>query len=214
MIWSAYYQQRAIEGGRQPAVNTAGPIQIGAIIPLSGDVAAVGMPIKKAAELALEEINKSGGINGRQLRLNIRDGRCDAREAVNAAETLITIDHVPIIFNGGCSSETLAGAPLAERSRVILFSSSATSPEITNAGEYVFRNAPSDALQGRLLAEAAFARGFRRVGVLQEHTDYAADIRSVFSAKFKELGGEIKVESNNSSAVNVKAELTSLEAAG
>ncbi|KKU47714.1 hypothetical protein A3H10_03735 [Candidatus Uhrbacteria bacterium RIFCSPLOWO2_12_FULL_46_10] len=214
MIWSAYYQQRAIEGGRQPAVNTAGPIQIGAIIPLSGDVAAVGMPIKKAAELALEEINKSGGINGRQLRLNIRDGRCDAREAVNAAETLITIDHVPIIFTGGCSSETLAVAPLAERSRVILFSPSATSPEITNAGEYVFRNAPSDASQGRLLAEAAFARGYQKVGVLQEQTDYAVGISIIFSARLKELGGSVQVETYRSDAVNVRDELANLKNVG
>ena len=210
-MWSAYYQRQVVERVEKSVESTVGPITLGAIIPLSGEVAAVGVPIEKAAELAVEEINKAGGINGRQLKLTVRDGRCDAREAVNAAETFISIDHVSVIFAGGCSSETLAVAPLAERARVILFSPSATSPEITNAGEYVFRNAPSDASQGRLLAEAALARGYKKMGILQEQTDYAVGISTVFSARFQELGGTVKVETYRSDAMNVKDELTNLK---
>lgn len=210
-MWSAYYQQQVIERVEQPAVSAVGPITLGAIIPLSGEVAAVGVPIERAAKLAVQEINRGGGIGGRLLQLSVRDGRCDAREAVNAAETFISIDHVPIIFAGGCSSETLAVAPLAERARVILFSPSATSPEITNAGEYVFRNAPSDASQGRLLAEAAFARGYKKVGILQEQTDYAVGISTVFGARFQELGGSVKIETYRSDAVDVKDDLVNLK---
>lgn len=210
IIWSAYYQKRSLDRLEAIPADDNGPITIGAIIPLSGDVAAVGLPIRKAAELALSEINQAGGIDGRQLKMEVRDGRCDAREAVNAAETFINIDHVPIIFAGGCSSETLAVAPLAERAKVILFSSAATSPEITTAGEYVFRNAPSDASQGMILAEAAFNRGFKKMGILQERKDYTVGIGNVFQSRFTELGGSTETQIYESDAMDVKKELTSL----
>ena len=68
------------------------------------------------------------------------DGLCDGKGATNAVQKLINIDGVKIIIGGVCSGETLGAAPLAESSKVILFSPGSGSPDITNAGDYIFRN--------------------------------------------------------------------------
>ncbi len=103
---------------RKPAEK--GPIKIGFISALTGGAAAYGETEKNVVELALKEINDSGELN-RKLEAVYEDGKCDGKEAVTAAQKLINIDKVKIILGGGCSSETLGAAPLAEANKVILF---------------------------------------------------------------------------------------------
>lgn len=210
-VGTEYYEQWQNEKPQISISNSSGPIVIGAILPLSGDTGAVGVPIRNAATLAVKEINEKGGINGRPLQLEVKDSGCDARMAVNATLELIDNWHVPVIFGGGCSSETLAAAPLTERAQVILFSPSATNSEITTAGDYVFRNAPSDINQGRLLAEAAYSQGYKRVGVLSEEKDYTIGIMNVFHTRLKSLGGEAITETYHSETSDVKDQITALQ---
>lgn len=205
------YTLRVVQEHPRPLVEAQpGQLNIGAIIPLTGEAAAVGLPIRQAAELAIQEINDAGGVNGQPVRFIVEDGRCDPRTAVTGAEKLIAQYAVPIIFAGGCSSETLAVAPIAERQGRILFSPSATSPAITTAGDYVFRSAPSDASQGKILAEAAWARGYDTVGVLVEETDYAVGIADVFQRSFEALGGTVVSKFTGTDAATVSPQLTEL----
>ena len=212
LVVSAFVARRQADRVDAHPTNPTGPITIGALIPLSGSAAAVGIPIRQAAELAVNEVNAAGGIRGRAMQLAVRDSRCEPREAVNAGAAFITVDRVPVVFVGGCSSEVLAVAPLAERSETILFSPSATSPAITDAGDYVFRNAPSDASQGKLLAEAAIAAGYRQVGILQEDTDYAVGIADVFRTRLTTLGGTVTLQRYKSEADSVHDQLAAIAA--
>jgi len=190
-----------------------GTIKIGFIGPLTGSAASAGEPTQKAVALAVEEINNSGGIKGRPIKIIYEDGKCEGKEAVNAAQKLINIDKVKIIIGGFCSGETLAVAPIAEAAKIILFSTGSGSPDITNAGDYIFRNFPSDASSGRKIAELAIENNLKSIALLVETTDYAQAIKKVFNDHFSELGGKIPIdESFTSQSTDLRAQLTRIKA--
>lgn len=166
-------------------------IRMGVIAPLTGDAAAYGQSEKNAVELAVEEINSNGGIDGKLLEVIFEDGKCNGMDAVTAAQKLINVDRVKIILGGACSGETLAIAPLAEQNEVLVFSSFSSSPDLTDAGDFIFRNAPSDEIGGRDAVRMIYDDGHKRVAILSENTDYAQGVRRVAKEAFEEKGVEI-----------------------
>ncbi len=169
-------------------------VKVGLIGPLTGDVAVYGVPVSQAAKLAVDQINGKGGINGRQVALITEDSRCDAGAANTAMQKLATQDKVVGIIGGLCSSETLAAAPIAEQTKVPIISPASTSPDITLAGDYVFRVVASDSFQGKIGANLAASKGFRKAAVLYINNDYGVGLKSVFSETFRKKGGEIVLE--------------------
>lgn len=169
-------------------------MEVGAILPLSGNDAAYGETMRKVAQIALDNINANGGVNGKKLMFIWEDGKCNGNDASTAANKLININNVKIIYGGFCNSETLALAPIAEDAHVVVLSPASSSPDITNAGDYIFRNYPSDAAHGKVLAESAKDSGFMKVGILAERDDYTLGIQKAFEEKFVELGGGVVVE--------------------
>jgi len=167
-------------------------IKIGAVLPLSGDGASYGLPEQKALQLAVEEINANGGVGGKNIEVYFEDGKCEGKEATAAISKLISIDKVSFVFGGACSSETLAMAPIAEAAKVIVISPSSTNPDITNAGDYIFRTAPSDALAGKIAAlYAVNTMKAKKVAIISEQKDYAQGLRNVFKLFFTQNGGEV-----------------------
>lgn len=167
--------------------ETQAPIVIGAIGALSGDGAAYGIMTQNIAKIRVDEINAAGGINGRELQLLWEDGKCNAGDASKAAQKLLGVDKVSIIFGGVCSGETLGAAPITEKKKAILLTGVSSSAEVTNAGDYVFRTYPSDDGLGKLLAQYA-ENNFKKIGILTEQTDYAVTLTDVFTGNFS---GEI-----------------------
>jgi len=174
------------------AMESKDVFQFGVMLPLTGDAAAYGIPLQNAIELAVTEINSNGGISGKPVKLVTEDSKCDPKEGATAAEKLVNVDGVKVIFGGACSGETLGAAPITEAGQVILISPSATSPKVTTAGDYVFRLAPSDAGAGEVAAKFAFnTMQYGKIAIISETTDYAQGLRDVFTKKYTELGGEI-----------------------
>src|SRR6516162_5295367 len=123
---------------RHAELRAAEPITIGAVLPLSGDAARWGIPPRNAADLAIDEINGAGGIDGRTLRLMAEDDRCQPADGVAAFNKIMAAVTTPVILGAVCSSSTLTIAPLAEASKTVLISPASTSPKVTNAGDFVF----------------------------------------------------------------------------
>lgn len=171
------------------------PIKIGFIGPLSGDAASYGVDEKNSTILAVEEINEAGGINSRKLEIIYEDGKCSGKDAVSAAQKLINIDKVKIILGGACSGETLAIAPIAEQNKILLFSAFSSSPDITNSGDYIFRNSPSDldVAKGyvRFIVNKA---GYKKIAVMSENTDYASGVRKIFNEELRNMGGVVAAD--------------------
>ena len=169
-----------------------GPIKIGFIAPLSGDGATYGIDEKNATMMAVDEINSSGGINGRNLEVVYEDGKCTGKDAATVAQKLISIDKVKIILGGICSGETLAIAPIAEQNKAILFSAFSSNPDITNAGDYVFRNSPSDLDVAQGYADFIVKNlGYKNIAILSENTDYSIGARAVFVQRVASDGAKI-----------------------
>ena len=168
------------------------PINIGVLLPLTGDGASYGIPLRRSAELAINEINQDGGIAGRQIVAIFEDGQCSAEKAITATQKLINLDHINIIMGGACLEETLPIAPLAETAKVLVISPAVTNPELTKAGDFIFRTIPADTNTALIAAEYAYNKmDVRKVAVLSEKKDYAQGLRQTFKDKFASLGGEI-----------------------
>jgi len=189
-----------------------GPMKVGVILPLTGDAASYGEPFRNLVEIAVEEINANGGVNGNPMELIIEDGKCDGAAAANAAQKLINVDKVEIIIGGFCSSESLSVVPIAESAKVAMISPGSSSPKLTGISNYFVRNYPSDSAQGSVLANIAFTdKGWKNVAFIQEQTDYSLGVYTAFSETFSELGGATTNESFPSENTDFRSILTKLK---
>ena len=172
-----------------------GTITIGFVGPLTGDAAVYGAEEKNAITLALKEINEAGGINGKTLAVVYEDGKCAGKDATTAAQKLISVDKVKVILGGTCSGETLAIAPIAEQNKVIVMSAFSSSPDITAAGDYIFRNSPSDLDVAKGYANYIVnKKGYKNVAILSENTEYGVGVRKVFVDEMNNLGGTVTTD--------------------
>jgi len=162
---------------------------------LTGDGAEIGKGAQKGMELAVSEINEEGGINGRKLKILYEDSASQPGQAVSALQKLIDANKPPIVLGAIFSTLTLAMAPVAERNHVVLLSPGSSNPNITNAGDYIFRNYPSDNYEGKISAEYIFGQlGIKSVTILYVNNDYGVGLRDVFSKRYRELGGSVALE--------------------
>ncbi len=168
----------------EKAQQKAEDIKIGVLITYTGGLAQFGEAMANGAKLAAQEINKAGGINGKNITLILEDTGTDPAKAAEAAKKLIDVDNVQVIIGAVSSSETLAVANYSERLKVVLISPSSTAPSLTNAGDYVFRVVGSDNLQGDAIAQLAMAKNFTKAAALVENNDYGIGLENVFKEKF------------------------------
>lgn len=174
-----------------------GDISVGVIVPLTSSIAVWGLNSQRGIELAADQINAAGGIDGRKVRLLVEDSECKPEEATAILRKLIS-EKVPAVLGNICSSDVLAMAPIAESSQVVLFSTGASNPAISQAGDFVFRNWPSDHVQAELTAERAFASGYRNMAIFFVDNAYGQGLDGEFRKHFQELGGAIALTPSES----------------
>jgi branched-chain amino acid transport system substrate-binding protein len=150
----------------------AAQIKIGVAEALTGNAAQYGGPIRKGFELALSEINGSGGINGQKLDLIIEDEQGKKEEAINVFKKLIFQDKVLMLFGPTLSNSAQASDPVAQSAKVVVFGTSNTADGITSIGNYVFRNSVTEAdILPVTLRAASQKTGFKKVAVLYGNDD-------------------------------------------
>lgn len=220
VVWGIYavVGKPASTGTGTPSgepTSTTGPIKIGVMQPLTGDIATIGQAVRYAIEIARDEINTAGGVNGRPIELVEEDSKCDPKSAASAASKLIEIDKVVAIIGAGCSSETLAAAPIAESAKIPMISPVSTNPKLTTAGDYIFRFVPSDAFQGKFAAEYAVQKlDKKKIAILSCLSDWCVGIKDVFKARAVELGATIVAdEQNKQDDRDLRTQITKIKAA-
>jgi ABC-type branched-subunit amino acid transport system substrate-binding protein len=164
---------------------------VGSVTPLTGKLSAYGEGFQKAMLLALDEVNASGGINGKPMKILFEDNQSTAKDSVSAMQKLITIDHVPVIFGPAASSNFLAVCPIAEKNKTVLIAAESAAAEITHCGRYVFRVFPSDALQGIGAAELTKSLGYPEVVLTYVTNDWGVGLADVFKKEYIKRGGKI-----------------------
>ena len=185
--------------------------KMGVMESLTGPGETYGTVAQQAKQMAVDEINAAGGINGKMLELVIEDSKCNAQDAITAYNKLTDVDGVKIILGTSCSGAMLGAAPLAEEEGVILFSGLATNPDIANAGDYIFRTAMSDAQLGIDTGNVMWADGIRNLVTISESTDYAEGVRRTSVEQFEKRGGQVVAEERYASDVtDFRSQLTKL----
>jgi len=183
-----------LHGCGEDASDSSEPFRIGVMESLTGAGETYGTVASQAKQMALDEINAAGGVNGRPLEFIVEDSKCNAQDAITAYRKLTEVDGVKIILGTSCSGAMLGVAPLAEADGVILFSGLASNPDIANAGDYIFRTQISDIQVGIGTGNVLWADGIRALATITETTDYAEGVRRTTAAQFEKRGGRIVAE--------------------
>ena len=169
-------------------------VKLGHILPTSGPLAAYAGGFQAGVQAAVQEANDNGGIDGCTVELIEEDSQTDPAAAAAAARKLVEVDQVHAIVGAYASSSTLAAAPIVEDGKIIMISPASTSPEVTNAGDFIFRTAPSDALQGVAMADLAWSQGHKTAAIIFVNNQYGQGLADVFEAQFKANGGTITIK--------------------
>ena len=189
--------------------------RIGAVQPLTGDAApSYGITAQRTIERAVSDLNQVWSGQGKRLEVVFGDGKCDAAAARAAARELVEEHGVRVIYGGGCSDETLGMAQYTEGEEVLLLTSLTSSDAISDAGDYVFRNYPSNYGQVNAMVEFLRSKDFRRFALLTADTAYAQDLRRSYLEQLPTIGGEIVAdEVVADDATDLQAEASRIAAA-
>lgn len=168
-------------------------VRIGLIVPLTGDIAAMGQGMHNGATLAVEHANARADVKAKGIRFELVpvDDRADPKEAVNGANKLISDPRIAGVvghLNSGCS---IPASKVYARKNLIMISPASTNPKLTLQGyKNVFRVCTTDNVQGGFAAEYLFQkRGFTRVAVMHDKTPYGQGLAEEFRNHFIKLGG-------------------------
>lgn len=175
-----------------PAANTE-PIKIGAIMPMTGDVSVYGVSTSNAIKIGIDEINKAGGINGRQLVLVLEDDENKPEKSVDAYKKLTTQDKVDVIIGSVASKCTLAIAPLAQADGIPLITTASTNEKVTQAGDFIFRTCFIDPFQGTVCAKFTLEnlKKTKAAIMFDNGNDYSKGLATEFEKAFSATGGTI-----------------------
>ena len=199
------------------AVAGAEEITVGSAAGVTGPIAELVVDIVAARNLAASHVNEQGGLlGGDTYRLVQGDSQCDPKAAVDAGAKLVNIEQAVAIIGPHCSGATNGMAQsVTIPAGVVMISDTATAPSISELddNDLVFRVAPSDAYQGRSLAELAWEHGYRKLAVTYSNDDYNSGLAGVFAAAFTELGGTITGnQAHEPNKASYRAELATLAA--
>lgn len=152
-------------------------------------------------ELAIEEINASGGVDGKKIKVVKVDNKSDNAEAASAATRLTSQENVLAIIGAATSGNTIAQAQIANDTKTILLSPSGTAPNVTenedgSINEYVFRTSYIDPFQGTVAANFATKElGVKTAAIYSDSaSDYAKGLAAAFKETFQKAGGKIVAE--------------------
>lgn len=191
-------------------------IVIGGIFPLSGGVAVYGVECKNGIDLAIEEINAAGGVNGKNIVLISEDDEGNPDKTVNAYQKLTSKDGVKLIIGSLTSGCTQAITNRAQAQKVVQIAPAATAPAITDAGDFIFRTCYTDPFQGKVGGKfASEDLGAKTAAILYDTgNDYSVGLTENFEAAFTAAGGTIvSKEAYTTNDKDFNAQLTKIKSA-
>jgi len=167
-------------------------IKIGAILPLTGELASHGEDAKKGIDLAVEIINEQGGVRSHKVFVTYEDDRMQPKEGVSAFLKLVTTYKVQVVLGGIGSSVALAIAPIAQENNVVFLSPTASHSRLPLVGNYIFRIWSSDIFEGKKMSENAYNKlNLKKIAILFVNNDFGQGISEIFTGEFERLGGVV-----------------------
>ena len=196
------------------AAASGAPILIGEYASLTGTTATFGQSTDHGIQIAVDEINKAGGVLGRPIKVIVEDTQSKPETAKTAVLKLINQDHVVALLGEIASSRTLAAAPDAQRAKIPMITPGSTNPTVTQKGDYIFRICFIDPFQGQVMARfAANELHAKKAAILTDiKNDYSVGLAKFFKDEFVKLGGTVVKEASYAEGdADFKAQLTSIK---
>jgi ABC-type branched-subunit amino acid transport system substrate-binding protein len=183
------------EGEAAPANEADGTLQLGYILPETGPLAFLGPPQIEAVQMAVDEINQAGGVLGNDVTVSAGDEAGDPTVASQTAQRLLG-EGVDAIVGAASSGMSLAFIDAVTNAGVSMCSASNTSPTFTdyNDNGLYFRTAPTDALQGPVLAETIVSDGHTNVALMARADDYGQGLLNATRDALEEQGASVVAE--------------------
>lgn len=203
-----------------PVASQADDIKVGILMGFTGPIESLAAGIAGGAKLAISEANNSGNLFGGNTLSSVEgDTTCvDAAASTASAERLINADQVVAIVGALCSGSTIAAAGnVAIPNGVVMISPASTAPSVTGLDDngLIFRTAPSDARQGKVLADVLREKQIRNVAVTYTNNDYGKGFADAFQAAFEAWGGTVALSAaHEDGKADYSAEVAALSATG
>ena len=184
------------KGGEGTTANTGDTIKVGVFADLTGQTSSFGQSTKNGVELAVEEINNAGGVNGKKIELIVEDDQGRPEQAKTVVSKLINQDKVQAVIGEVASTNSLAAAPVAQEAKIPMITPSSTNPKVTEVGDYISRVCFIDPFQGSVMAKfAANTLKAKTAAILGDvNSDYSKGLTQFFQQEFTRLGGKVVAE--------------------
>jgi branched-chain amino acid transport system substrate-binding protein len=192
----------------------AEPIKLGTVVRLSIG-AEDGIPSRRGVEMAVDEVNKAGGINGRKVELIVENEKDSPTEAVNAVKKLIEVDKVAAIIGPMTSGDMMAAGKIANDAKVVDLSPTATTPKLSGMGPYLYRGCSRIDKQAEVLTNYV-AKNWKpkTVAIFFSNEPYGKGCAGLFSKFFEKHGIKVvATESFMRGSRDFKPQLTKIKAA-
>ena len=203
-------------GGSKDSNSAGGKtVKLGFITAYTGPGAAYGQAMKEGVDLAVEEINKDPNTKVK-IDLKTYDTKLDKTEAINATKKAIEQDKVLAIEGPMTTGEVMAAGPIAQQDKVVAFTTGGTGPDVTNVGDYIFRNAiPGKLAIPQTVEKAQQKLGFKKVALLySNNNDQMVGESKIYQQVFAEKGIEVvATETFADKDTDFSAQLTKIQAA-
>lgn len=184
------------KGGTGPGANTGDTIKVGVYGDLTGATSSFGQSTKNGVELAVEEINAAGGVNGKKMVIISEDDQGRPEQAKTVVSKLISQDKVEALLGEVASTNSLAAAPVAQEGKIPMITPSSTNPKVTEVGDYISRVCFIDPFQGAVMAKfSANTLKAKTAAIFGDvNSDYSKGLTQFFKEEFTKLGGKIVAE--------------------
>ena len=166
-------------------------VVIGVSGPLTGQYAQYGAQWKKGFDLAVDEINASGGINGRQLAYVFEDTQSDPRQTVAVARKFVGDERIAVEVGDFSSAASMAASPIYQAASMVQFGFTNSHPDFTKGGDFIWSNAVNQKDEMPLLADFVRDLGLKKVAILYINSDWGRTAKDLLVEAVKARGGEV-----------------------
>ena len=196
------------------AAPTGDPIVVGAIVSATGPAAPLGEPERAALLMAEEQVNAAGGVLGRPLKIVIEDDQSNPKEAVTAANKLLTQEKVIAIIGSSSSGATLAMKPITDKAGIPLLAIAASNAITADPIAWVWRAPPKDSLAVGKALSYMEAKGYKTIGLLYDDNAYGSSGAAEIEKVQADYGLEVVAkESYKTTDTDLTAQLTKIKGA-
>ncbi len=176
------------------AASAEDTIQMGAVLSLTGSSATVGEDVRRAVDIAVDEINDDGGVLGKKFEVIVEDSAGNTTSALNAARKLVSVDEVPVIIGEYSSGITLPMAQYIVKEGVNHINVASTSVKIRDLGDTAFNLIGLEDAGNKFSSSDVYSQGMKRIALIAPNNAYGQGVAEGFRDEYEKLGGEIVSE--------------------